>query len=226
MSEEIQNRIVGIIGRKGTGKSTTLAERLQGEDRVFVWDPMAEHGDWLPNELGSIEETRKFLRWSQKRKLWAASYVPGSELEHELEEISDLYYSVAPPGPRTFAVEEVPLICSPNYLPEKFGKLLRTGRHRQIDLYWTAQRAGEVSRTLTSLTDEFVLFSQTEPRDLDAIAARCGSPVADRVAHLGRHDYIVWDVADRRLTNQPEAGEWELEVSTAKPQGEKIIEIA
>lgn len=197
---EIQNRIVGIIGRKGTGKSTLLADRLQGADRVFVWDPMAEHGEWLPNELDSADAAEKFLRWAQKKKLWAASYVPGSDLEDEFEGICDLYYTSAPAGARIFAVEEVPLICSPSYLPEKFGKLVRTGRHRLIDLYWTAQRAGEVSRTLTSLTDEFVLFSQTEPRDLDAIASRCGPDVADRVAHLGRHDYIVWDVASRALT--------------------------
>lgn len=204
-SAEIQNRIVGIIGRKGTGKSTLLSERLQGEECILSWDPMADHSEWMPNELQSRDEVQKFLAWAQKRKFFAASYVAGSELEDEFEEICDLYYTAAL-GPRVFAVEEVPLICSPSYLPKKFGKLVRTGRHKQIDLYWTAQRAGEVSRTLTSLTDEFVLFSQTEPRDLDAIASRCGPDVADRVASLGRHDYIVWDVSARRLID----GDWAL----------------
>lgn len=217
MAEELQNRIVGIIGRKGTGKSTLLVDRLQAEERVFVWDPMAEHGDWLPNELESMAAVQDFFRWARNRKFWAASYVPGAELESEFEEVSDLYYSSAPAGRRIFAVEEVPLVCSPSYLPEKFGKLVRTGRHRQIDLYWTAQRAGEVSRTLTSLTDEFVLFSQTEPRDLDAIAARCGAGIADRVANLGRHDHIRWDVAERRLVDGAGA-------AAASPS--KVVEIA
>jgi hypothetical protein len=44
-----------------------------------------------------------------------------------------------------------------------------------------------------------VLFSQTEPRDLDAIAARCGDEVAHKVAQLGRHDYLTWDMGARRL---------------------------
>ncbi len=86
------------------------------------------------------------------------------------------------------------------------GKLIRTGRHRQIDITWTAQRASECARTLTSLTDEFVLFSQTEPRDLDAIAARCGDEVARKVAELGRHDYITWDVGARRLLEHSGVG--------------------
>ncbi len=201
MSEgEIQNRIVGIIGRKGTGKSTALVERLQSEGRVFVWDPMAEH-DWSPNELSSIADVESFFRWNRKSKYWAANYVPGEKPEDELEQVCDALYQR---GGLAFAVEEVPLICSPSYLPAKFGKLIRTGRHRHIDVFWTAQRAGEVSRTLTSLTDEFMLFSQTEPRDLDAIASRCGSDVADNVAHLDRHDYIVWDVTARKLTG----GNW------------------
>lgn len=194
--QEIQNRIVGIIGRKGTGKSTYLEDLLQGEDRVVVFDAMAEHGDWSPNELASSEELKEFELWAKKRRFAAANYVPGEEIEAEIEAVSQLVYEF---GRISFAVEEVPLICSPSYLPKKFGKLIRTGRHRLIDIYWTAQRAGEVSRTLTSLTDEFVLFSQTEPRDLDAIASRCGADVADCVAHLGKHDYIKWDVIERRL---------------------------
>jgi len=193
---EIQNRITGIIGRKGTGKSRLMEGRLLGADRIFVWDALGEH-DWSPNELTSAEHVEQFFRWNRKKTFWAANYVPGDDLEAELEEICPTLYDR---GHLTFAIEEVPLVCTASHLSRRFGKLIRTGRHRQIDMLWTAQRASEVSRTLTSLTDEFVLFSQTEPRDLDAIAARCGSPVADRVAQLGRHDYIVWDVGDRKLS--------------------------
>jgi hypothetical protein len=194
---EIQNRIVGIIGRKGTGKSTRLAERLQTEKRVFVWDPMAEH-DWSPNEISSPADLESFFRWNRKQQMWAANYVPGNELPDELEEICPTLYGR---GGMTLAIEEVPLICTASHLEPAFGKLIRTGRHKQIDILWTAQRASEVSRTLTSLTDEFVLFSQTEPRDLDAISARCGPQAADKVAQLGRHDFVVWDVVGRQLLN-------------------------
>ena len=80
-----------------------------------------------------------------------------------------------------------------------FGKMVRTGRHRKIDLLWTAQRASEVSRTLTSATDLFIFYSQTEPRDLDAIAERCGREVANQVTGLGLHDSFIWDVIEREI---------------------------
>lgn len=192
---ELQNRIVGIVGRKGTGKSTELEEILSYCDRVLIFDAMGEH-DFIPNKLFSIDELREFFKYSRKRKQWAATFIPGEEIEEDIESVSRIVFDR---GDLTFAIEEVPLICSPGHLPKKLGKLIRTGRHRKIDIYWTAQRAGEVSRTLTSLTDEFILFSQTEPRDLDAIASRCGAEVADQVSRLNGHEHLVWDVKARRL---------------------------
>lgn len=194
---EKQNRIVGIIGRKGTGKSTRLADELKSEPRLFVWDPMDEYS-WVPNSLSTADAVRDFFRWSRNHSNWAARFVPGGDLEEELEQIVPILYGR---GNFALTVEEVPLICTASHLPPNFGKLIRTGRHRAIDVNWTAQRASEASRTLTSLTDEFVLFSQTEPRDLDAIAARCGPQIADEVAHLDRHDFIVWDVGQRKIAS-------------------------
>lgn len=98
-----------------------------------------------------------------------------------------------------FVVEEAPWVLKAGYMPPAFGKIVRTGRHRQIDLLWTAQRASEVSRTLTSATDVWIFYSQTEPRDLDAIAERCGREIADKTAGLGLHDSFVWDVIEREI---------------------------
>lgn len=204
--KELQNRIVAIIGRKRSGKSTMLAERLKTAERLIVFDPLGEHcgkKGWLPNEISSLSELEALFRWTRKRSQFAAGYVPGENLEEEVEGVASVLYQR---GNLVFRIEEVPLICSPSYLPPVLGKLIRTGRHRQIDITWTAQRASECARTLTSLTDEFVLFSQTEPRDLDAIAARCGDEVAHKVAELGRHDYITWDVGARQLVEHSSTG--------------------
>lgn len=197
---ELQNRIVAIIGRKGTGKSTKLTEILTAQDRVLVFDPMAEH-DWSPNEIDSLDKAatggsgfdslREFFKWNHKKKQWAANYVPGEKIEDEVEAVSRIVYQH---GNCAFGLDEVGLFCSPGHLPEALGKLVRTGRHKKIDIYWTGLRAGEISRTLTSLTDEFIIFSQTEPRDLDAIATRCGVEIADLVRRLEIHDFIQWDV--------------------------------
>jgi hypothetical protein len=196
MSAEVQNRIVGIVGTKGSGKSTAFAALLKKRERLIVWDPMSEHS-WIPNRLESPEVLRAFLQWSRKRSQFAASYVPSGDLSEEIEAVAGMVYMR---GDLAFGIEELPLVCQPSYIPPVLGKLIRTGRHKRLDVIWTCQRAGEVARIVTALTDEFVLFSQREPRDLDAISDRCGRDVAERVAALGLHGHFRWDAVNRAVT--------------------------
>ena len=194
---EVQNRIVGVVGRKGSGKSTKVRELLRYCPRWVAFDPMSDHAELAGgNVLESPEALEKFLKWSRGEQFFAGVYVPSEEPAEEIEEVSRLIYGR---GDLCFVCEEVPIYTMAGYIPPLFGKLIRTGRHRRLDVCWTAQRAAEVPKTLTSLTDVWVLFSQTEPKDLTALAERCGREVADSVAALGPHDYFLWDAVGRQV---------------------------
>lgn len=195
---DVQNQVVGVVGRKGSGKSTRVATLLKYVPRVLAWDPMADHVDLLPDRFEGLEDDlyEYFNEVSEGRlKTFACAVVP-DDVENEFEPICELVFDF---GPMLFCVEEAPFICRAGVITPKFGKIVRTGRHRGIDLLWTAQRASEVSRTLTSATDIWIFFSQTEPRDLDAIAERCGREIADKVAGLGLHDSFTWNVIERQI---------------------------
>jgi hypothetical protein len=56
---------VVIIGRKGSGKSTMLADSLKTAKRLIVFDPLGERSgnkDWLPNQIGSLSERESVFR--------------------------------------------------------------------------------------------------------------------------------------------------------------------
>jgi hypothetical protein len=200
---DFQNRIIGIVGRKGSGKSTRTNTLLKYAPRVFAWDPMQDHASLLPDwyEGPCEDELIDYFEEAEQKQTFACSYTPGDDLQTEFEEVCRLVYAH---GEMAFVVEEAPLVCRANYMPPMFGKMVRTGRHRQIDILWTAQRASEVSRTLTSATDVWIFYSQTEPRDLDAIAERCGRDVAQQVVALGLHDSFFWDViARKKIASSP-----------------------
>ena len=198
---ELQNRIVGVIGRKGSGKSTYVHKLLRYCPRLVVFDVMGEHAPSGENCFQKLAELARFLKWSREQSTFAGFYVPADNLEEEIEEVSRLVYAR---GHLCFACEEVPLYTQAGYMAPLFGKLVRTGRHQKIDICWTAQRAAEVPKTLTALTDVWILFSQTEPRDLTALADRCGRAVADRVAGLGLHDHFLWDaVSHEEIEDSP-----------------------
>jgi hypothetical protein len=199
---DFQNRIVGIVGRKGAGKSTRTRTLLKYVPRILIWDPMQDHRDLVPDYFeDSPSDLDEYFQEAQAKNRFACSFTPGDNLENHFDYVCDVVYDY---GRMLFVIEEAPLVCRASYMPPTFGKIVRTGRHRELDVLWTAQRAGEVSRTLTSATDIWIFYSQTEPRDLDAIAERCGREIAERVAELGLHDSFCWDVIARKtIENSP-----------------------
>lgn len=202
MSQEFHNQIVGIIGRKYEGKSTELEKLLVSQDRIIVIDPNGEH-DWSPNELDSLEELREFLKWASKRKLWAATFVPGEDIEEDVTEACRIIFKSE--GNCAVAFDEITEYCSAGHAPKPFSRLVRRGRHKEIDIFYTSLRFAETPRRLTAQTDKFILFQQAEPSDLDGIAKRCGREVADQVARLGEHEHIEWEARDARRLAEPTA---------------------
>jgi hypothetical protein len=196
----VQNRILAIAGRKGSGKSTLNREILQHANRLFIFDTMGEH-TWVPDQFTNLDEAYMYIvSAGASDQNFIGSFIPEEAQKDALEsafgEISNAIYEV---GNMSFAVEELPMLSTPQYNPPSYDRMIRLGRHRAINLGYTAQRLSEVPRRVTAATDIFVLFSHTEPRDLDAIAERTMPEVARLVSELGDHEFLVYDVASRQL---------------------------
>jgi hypothetical protein len=187
----MQNRIVSVCGRKGSGKSTALREIVSCRSRVAVFDMLAEHR--FGDVFWDAEEAAVRIRSSRIAPSFAVTLRPleGQE-EESLDILADACWDT---GNLCLAVEEVPWLSTAVSQPRGLDLVARMGRHRRIDLVWTAQRLAEVSRRLTSATDVFVLFRTNEPRDLAALGERCGQAVAEEVSRLEAHAKLVFDVA-------------------------------
>jgi hypothetical protein len=191
----MQNEIIGIVGRKGSGKSTALRKLASSAPRLILWDPLGEH-KFCPNPLRTTEQLKQFFVWTRGRERFAARFIPESDLAEAFNGFAEHVYRR---GRLVCGIEEAPMVSLPNWLPPGFDKLCRLGRHRAISMVWTAQRMGEVARRLTSATDRFLLFRHTEPVDIDAIGKRCGIEVAEKVSRLGRHEILVWDALSQQI---------------------------
>jgi len=192
MSEPKQhNLIVGCVGVKGSGKSHKLREMIPFAPRAVVVDPAMDHFDYIPNKFRKPEEVFTFLEWSKGQKSFACAYCPEEPLG---ERVADVVPALLERGNLLVTIDEIPEVCDGGKVPKRIRYLIRVGRHAGIDIAYTGQRFAEIARTVTSQTDVFILFRQSEPLDLDGVAKRISREIAERVKNLGPHEFIVYDV--------------------------------
>jgi hypothetical protein len=210
---EQQNRIIAIAGRKGSGKSTLAREEiLPRQKRLFVYDTMGEHR-WIPDSFEEQDKAVIYLMESFTYESFMARYIPESDDEaQDFAEVASMAYDQ---GNMMFAIEEVVMLgCSPNYAPPKLARMIRLGRHRNLDLLYTTQRLEETPRLLTSQTDIFILFAHTEPRSLDRIQERCGPEIARKVAAFQGHEFLIFDVNQKKEVSTVDCGSIVLPLSS------------
>ncbi|MGC1105122.1 MAG: hypothetical protein WA876_01150 [Candidatus Acidiferrales bacterium] len=187
----LNNLIVGCVGVKGSGKTHALRRMIPFAPCAAVIDPTALLFDLVPNPFSQPEQVFEFLDWSSSQQSFAFGYCPEEPLG---ERVADIVPALLARGNMLVAFDEIPEICDGGRVPKRVRYLIRVGRHSGIDIAYTGQRFAEIPRTVTSQTDIFILFRQSEPLDLDGIARRAGREVAERVKNLGPHEFIVYDV--------------------------------
>jgi hypothetical protein len=185
-----RNVVIGCVGLRGSGKSTALREIVCCRPRLVVVDIMGEHD--FGERVSDLDEAFEMLDTVQGRERFALTIQPGhGDLADVVDQICDFVFDI---GNLTLALEEVPHYATASSMPEGLDALARMGRHRHVDLIYTAQRFAELPRRLTATTDYFVLFGQREPRDLEALSERVGRDVAGQVERLPLHGRVIYEV--------------------------------
>ncbi len=101
-----------------------------------------------------------------------------------------------------FAVDEIWLFQrGASWSPAPLKYMMLTGRHYGITLLWTAQRAAEVHRTLTSVSTELYIGRLVEDRDLAALRSRVPVEAMAQIPTLPNRAFIHRD----------ETGHWRIE---------------
>lgn len=163
-----QRKILTVTGKTGRGKSyfteNYLAQKIAGDMPVIIADSMAEYNRGLQFKKGFQHFYDHVKQAGFKNEV---HIVP---IRSDSEAVKLFAFSRFCGVPHCLVVEEASKYCSPYQIDERLNDLVRYGRHWGVSLVFSAQRFAQLNKIITSQTDHFITFQQTEKNDLKAIS--------------------------------------------------------
>ncbi len=176
-----ENRIIVILGKKGAGKSFYANQLVKKEPAVII-DPLNEY-------RGGIY----FFNYEEFEKFDFAIGVFKIILKFkDDEDYSSAFAKVFEVGNCLLLVEEADLFAQSQNIDSNLRKILRYGRHRNIDQIYISRRPYELNRLVTAMADEIVVFRINEQRDLEFLQKYGFNP--DEIRSLSNYQHIKKDL--------------------------------
>jgi len=174
-----------ILGVRGAGKSTLLRELLKKKSskRVIVIDTLGEHSKGRKVVTSPVELVKavKAKRFNIAVKFDDADigFDWACRVAYAAENL-------------VLVVEEVDWYVKAGYAPVPFGKLVRYGRHKSVEMICIARRPPDMWRNLTANADNLFMLRTTEPRDLKYIEEFIGKESSLQLKTLKDLEYLCY----------------------------------
>jgi hypothetical protein len=186
----VYNRIIGLIGPTGSGKSYMAAQMMSSSERCAVYQLKRIHEEpafvMVADDVvdGDIAEFAMKLGEPKFRYVYLCM-PPDTEGKRLVVADLDTFIQACYIRERmTMIIDEAHFFCDPWHIPVFFRQAVVMGRSRFLDTIYCAQKFSTISKELTANTHELYIWRITEPGDLRSIALRCGDDCANAVANL------------------------------------------
>jgi len=172
------------LGKKGSGKTHFVIKKIiPCFKKTIILDAMDEY-PFFP--VYSVKALIGFLIANDSpQKKYKVNYRPHDENE---EAFFELIYQI---GNVTLVVEEIDLYCSSHSSDPFLKRIIRYGRHRNIDLIGVSRRPAEITKDLVSQSDLLLSFKQTQKIEIDFFRHYTSNP--ERLMKLTTGQFIVFE---------------------------------
>lgn len=202
------NRIIGLIGPTGSGKSYMAAQMMGEAEKCAVYQLKRIHEEpaFIMVADDVIDGDPKAFALSLAAPKFHYVYLcqaPTTDGKKLL--VPDLDYFIQACYTRermAMIIDEAHFFCDSQRMPLFFRQAVVMGRSRYLDVVYCAQKFSTISKELTANTHEFYIWRITEPGDLETLRERVGDEAANAIANLRP------SVDERRSSGQFQPGEY------------------
>lgn len=202
------NRIIGLIGPTGSGKSYMAALMMAEAEKCAVYQLKRIHEEpafvMVADDVidGKLREFA--LRLGEPRFHYVyLCQEPKTDGKKLL--VPDLDYFIQACYTRermAMIIDEAHFFCDSQRMPLFFRQAVVMGRSRYLDVVYCAQKFSTISKELTANTHEFYIWRITEPGDLESLRERVGDEATNAIANLRP------SVDERRTGGEFQPGEY------------------
>jgi hypothetical protein len=191
----MQNEIVVILGKKGSGKTVIARHLVKDRPRLVAYDPMRQFGA-CGVSLGTFEDILSYIS-ENRRGPFRAIYQPEIPIGSTQDTVQQEFIRICDLVNRLvnvcFLVDEIDNCLPPRDRENGFFKnMIQRGRHAGVSLVATTIRYTDTQRNLTAQADKIVCFHTHEPSDIRYFKSYFGE-MADDLPQLPPFHYIQYE---------------------------------
>lgn len=187
MSNSKTRKAITVTGKTGRGKTFFtehyLCVHFARSMPVIVADSMGEYNDGK-----GYESVSQFYNEIKNSGLENAVYPV--KIKSDLEAKKLFKFSEVCGVSHCLVVEEASKYCSPYQVNESLYNIMSYGRHDGISVILSAQRFAQINKIMTSQSDMFLTFQQTEINDLKQL--KNYTDRLDEIKNLNKREFIAF----------------------------------
>lgn len=175
------NRVISILGRKGSGKTTLSQEFMDWYGgRVVFLSPVADTS-FVTNEIWDYDNIIPAMMQMRQGDVLAVKISDVNALDIVCTQ------AIYDGAGFTLIIDEVDLYGKSRYL----DKCVHYCRHFNLVLIANTRRYVHIPRIFTSQSDIFCIFKTREPADLEYIRKLAGKDAVKKVQDLKAYQYLM-----------------------------------
>lgn len=182
-----ERKVITITGKTGRGKSHLtqfyLAKNFAKKMPVIVADAMHEYQTNF-----SFDYVQDFLEHVYENGIENHIYSVGIKSDLEAKKLFTVSNCCG--VEHCLIVEEASKYCSPYNIESNLYDIVSYGRHKAINVILSAQRFAQINRLMTSQSDFFITFQQTEVNDLNTIKSYTNE--IDKIKNLQKREFLAF----------------------------------